>query len=128
MTQPHEASSGDLGPLGPNLTETEFTDLPIECIDCRQQFIWTAGEQKFFSLKGLVNPPKRCKSCKKAKNERIEAAASAADGKRVHFVYQVVCADCGTETTVPFYPSQGRPVLCRSCFKQRSLRSSGAAN
>jgi CxxC-x17-CxxC domain-containing protein len=28
----------------------------------------------------------------------------------------VDCAQCGQQTTVPFYPSQGRPVYCRSCF------------
>jgi CxxC-x17-CxxC domain-containing protein len=28
----------------------------------------------------------------------------------------VTCAQCGQQTTVPFYPSQGRPVFCRSCF------------
>jgi CxxC-x17-CxxC domain-containing protein len=28
----------------------------------------------------------------------------------------VTCAQCGQQTTVPFYPSQGRPVYCRACF------------
>jgi CxxC-x17-CxxC domain-containing protein len=27
------------------------------------------------------------------------------------------CSQCGTDTTVPFRPIQGRPVLCRSCFQ-----------
>ena len=30
--------------------------------------------------------------------------------------HQVVCADCGTSTTVPFRPTQDRPVYCRPCF------------
>jgi CxxC-x17-CxxC domain-containing protein len=30
-----------------------------------------------------------------------------------------VCSQCGKETTVPFRPTQGRPVLCRDCFQQR---------
>jgi CxxC-x17-CxxC domain-containing protein len=29
------------------------------------------------------------------------------------------CSQCGAETTVPFKPTQGRPVLCRSCFQQQ---------
>ncbi|HEX9110676.1 MAG TPA: CxxC-x17-CxxC domain-containing protein [Terriglobales bacterium] len=29
------------------------------------------------------------------------------------------CSNCGKETTVPFRPTQGRPVLCRECFQQR---------
>jgi CxxC-x17-CxxC domain-containing protein len=28
------------------------------------------------------------------------------------------CSACGVETTVPFRPTQGRPVLCRSCFQK----------
>ena len=30
---------------------------------------------------------------------------------------EVVCAECGKNTTVPFKPTQGKPVLCRECFK-----------
>jgi CxxC-x17-CxxC domain-containing protein len=29
------------------------------------------------------------------------------------------CTQCGKETTVPFKPTQGRPVYCRECFQQR---------
>jgi CxxC-x17-CxxC domain-containing protein len=29
---------------------------------------------------------------------------------------------CGADTTVPFKPTQGRPVLCRSCFKQQTAQ------
>jgi CxxC-x17-CxxC domain-containing protein len=32
---------------------------------------------------------------------------------------RAVCSQCGKETTVPFKPTQGRPVLCRDCFQQR---------
>ena len=31
--------------------------------------------------------------------------------------FDVVCAECGKATTVPFKPTQGKPVLCRDCFK-----------
>ncbi len=93
-----------------------FTDQEIGCVDCSEDFVWTAGEQEFFRDKGLKHAPKRCKVCKKAKNERIDAIMNAeAAGKRKIEV-SVVCDVCSAETTVPFYPSQGRPVLCRSCF------------
>ena len=29
------------------------------------------------------------------------------------------CSECGIVTTVPFKPTQGRPVLCRQCFKSK---------
>lgn len=99
------------------LSESDFQDTQILCIDCGQDFTWTAGEQLFFHDKGLKNPPKRCKTCKQAKNERIAAIMAAQESgvkQRVEVI--VRCARCNVQTTVPFYPSQGRPVLCRACF------------
>jgi CxxC-x17-CxxC domain-containing protein len=98
-------------------TETELDDKSILCIDCNSDFTWSVGEQVFFRDKQLQNPPKRCKECKQAKNERLAAIAAAqASGIRQRIEVAVNCAKCGTQTTVPFYPSQGRPVFCRSCF------------
>ena len=95
----------------------EFSDTSITCIDCNKDFIWTVGEQVFFRDKQLQNPPKRCKECKQAKNERLAAIALAqASGIRQRIEVAVNCARCSASTTVPFYPSQGRPVYCRSCF------------
>ncbi len=95
----------------------EFEDLPIHCIDCTHEFIWTAGEQAFFREKNLLNPPKRCKDCKKAKNQRLEAIELAHTTGQSHRIeVRADCARCSQSTTVPFYPSQGRPVYCRQCF------------
>jgi CxxC-x17-CxxC domain-containing protein len=95
----------------------DLADRSITCIDCTKSFIWTVGEQVFFRDKQLQNPPKRCKECKQAKNERLAAIALAqASGVRQRIEVQVNCARCTATTTVPFYPSQGRPVYCRSCF------------
>ena len=97
--------------------EHEFVDAAIFCIDCAHQFIWTAGEQLFFCEKNLLNPPKRCKECKKAKNRRLEAIELAHTTGQPHKIeVRADCARCSTSTTVPFYPSQGRPVYCRQCF------------
>lgn len=38
-------------------------DRTLECIDCGEEFIFTAGEQEFFEEKGF-DDPKRCKSCR----------------------------------------------------------------
>lgn len=97
--------------------ESEYQDRAIKCVDCGEIFIWTGGEQVFFHDKGLKNEPKRCKTCKQAKNERLAAIAAAqSSGVRQRIEVSVQCAQCGQQTTVPFYPSQGRPVYCRSCF------------
>jgi CxxC-x17-CxxC domain-containing protein len=95
----------------------ELTEKEIVCIDCKNYFTWSVGEQVFFRDKGLTNPPKRCKDCKQAKNERLAAVAAAqAAGVKQKIEVAVNCASCGASTTVPFYPSQGRPVFCRSCY------------
>ncbi len=100
-----------------SVTDTELSDAKILCIDCSKDFVWTAGEQAFFRDKKLENPPKRCKDCKKAKNERLAAIENAQrSGIKQRIEVKVSCARCGESTTVPFYPSQGRPVYCRSCF------------
>lgn len=96
---------------------SEFEDRSIPCIDCKEDFIWTAGEQLFFRDKELRNPPKRCKACKKAKNSRLEAIELAkTTGQRHRIEVRANCARCETTTTVPFYPCQGRPVYCRACY------------
>lgn len=104
-------------------------DTLIPCVDCAQEFVWTVGEQEFFRAKELQNPPKRCKPCKKAKNQRLDAIERAKlSGKRHVIEVQVDCAKCGISTTVPFYPSQGRPVLCRACFVSMKEDKAARAN
>ncbi len=87
----------------------EFTDKVLKCVDCGSEFIFTAGEQLFFHDKDFKNDPKRCKQCK---------AKRATGGPRVRTETRTKCSACGIETTVPFRPTQGRPVLCRSCFQK----------
>ena len=98
-------------------TPRELQDVAIPCIDCSTDFIWTAGEQLFFRDKQLQNPPKRCKQCKRAKNRRLELIEQAREtGIKQHIAVKAKCAHCATDTTVHFYPCQGRPVYCRACF------------
>ena len=97
--------------------QIEFEDTEILCIDCEEIFVWSGGEQLFYHDKGLKNPPKRCKTCKQAKNQRLAAITHAQiAGIKQRIEVAVNCARCDGFTTVPFYPSQGRPVYCRSCF------------
>lgn len=99
-------------------TEPVFEDIHLTCVECGAPFVFTAGEQQFFFDKGLKNQPKRCKPCKTRKNERFNQLLSmmATDGSRPRIQVEVECAECGVRTTVPFLPTQGRPVLCRECF------------
>ena len=42
-------------------------DKTLVCVDCQQEFVFTAGEQEFYAEKGFENEPKRCPACRKAR-------------------------------------------------------------
>ncbi|RLI48449.1 DNA-directed RNA polymerase [Candidatus Bathyarchaeota archaeon] len=31
---------------------------------------------------------------------------------------KAVCSDCGQESEVPFVPTEGRPVYCKTCWEK----------
>jgi CxxC-x17-CxxC domain-containing protein len=97
----------------------EYHDRVLKCSECSAEFVFTAGEQMFFADKGFKNEPKRCKACKANRS----AGTTAGSGSVQRVETKTVCSQCGKETTVPFKPTQGRPVYCRECFQQR--RSAG---
>jgi CxxC-x17-CxxC domain-containing protein len=72
----------------------------------------------FFHDKQFKNDPKHCKQCK-AKRVR--------GGPRVRSETRTTCSECAAVTTVPFKPTQGRPVLCRSCFQKHNGKASTAS-
>src|SRR5450631_2545711 len=99
----------------------EFVDRLLTCADCGGEFIFTAGEQLFFLDKQFKNDPKRCKPCKSRRSSQVASAnpggPAAAGISRTET--RTECSECGITTTVPFKPTQGRPVLCRQCFKNK---------
>ena len=99
----------------------EYHDKVLKCSECSQEFIFTAGEQMFFADKGFKNEPKRCKDCK-AKRSQSPGQGNAVQRSET----KTTCSQCGKETTVPFRPTQGRPVFCRECFQQRRSMGSPA--
>jgi CxxC-x17-CxxC domain-containing protein len=105
----------------------EFVDRLLTCTDCGGEFIFTAGEQLFFFDKQFKNDQKRCKPCK---SKRSGASAKAGTGPAAAGLSRTEtrteCSACGIETTVPFKPTQGRPVLCRQCFQSKRTPSTGA--
>jgi formylmethanofuran dehydrogenase subunit E len=104
--------------------ESEYQDRPIKCVDCNENFIWTAGEQVFFHDKGLKNEPKRCKPCKQAKNERLAAIAAAqSSGVRQRIEVSVQCAQCGQQTTVPFILRRDVRSIVAPVFLQGKLQT-----
>ena len=107
--------------------EGEYQDRPIKCVDCNENFIWTAGEQVFFHDKGLKNEPKRCKPCKQAKNERL-AAIAAAQSSGVRQRIEVQCSAHNVDSRPPsrfIHPRDAPSTVARaSCQEKLQTRKS----
>lgn len=87
-----------------------YTDKVLICEDCKNEFVFTAGEQKFYAEKNFQNEPKRCKECRDLR-KRV-----GGEGQVRKKMYEATCASCGNQAEVPFEPTEGRPVYCSECF------------
>lgn len=85
----------------------EFADKVLKCLDCENTFVFTADEQVFFSSKQFVHEPKRCRLCR---------AKRSVGRLRARVETTTTCSACGQDARVPFKPTKGLPVMCRSCF------------
>lgn len=85
-------------------------DKTLVCKDCGTDFAFTVRDQQFYAEKGFENEPQRCRDCRtQRKNTRSQSSGSRE-------MFEAVCAQCGTATTVPFKPRGDRPVYCRTCY------------
>ncbi len=129
-----------------------YSDKVLQCRDCGNEFVFSAGEQEFYATRGFSEPT-RCPECRAArKAQRDSGASGGSSGYRessggygggssyggsrgggynsrssgsasgARQMYKVVCAECGQETEVPFEPRNGRPVYCRDCYERRTDR------
>ncbi len=98
------------------------TDQQITCADCGATFTFTGEEQEFFASKGY-SFPKRCKSCRQARKAQQGGGGGGGRGgygdRPPRTMHDVVCAECGAKTQVPFEPRGDKPVYCRDCFRKR---------
>lgn len=105
---------------------TQFNDKQLQCFDCGNTFIFTAGEQEFFAKKGFTNEPKRCQDCKAKKKAHTKENDPGVEmtARRSKFraqngaiqKYPAVCSRCGKDFDAPFQPIEGRAVFCRECY------------
>jgi CxxC-x17-CxxC domain-containing protein len=91
-----------------------FVDKTLRCRECGTDFVFTAGEQEFYQQKGLMNQPGRCTSCRAAR--RTSSGGISHRERAPREMHTVICAECGTETQVPFLPKNDRPVYCSPCY------------
>ena len=91
-----------------------LSDKTLVCAECAAEFTFTVGEQEFFASRGFTNEPRRCPDCRQ--NRRQQRSYEGGGGERE--MHPAVCAQCGTDTMVPFRPRGDRPVYCSDCFSQ----------
>ena len=87
-----------------------FEDRTLICKECGAEFVFSASEQEFYAEKGFQNDPARCPSCRAARKQQRNGARE---------MFEVVCAECGCTTQVPFKPVNDRPVYCRDCYQNQ---------
>ncbi|MCK4343449.1 MAG: zinc-ribbon domain containing protein [Phycisphaerae bacterium] len=105
----------------------ELEDKTIECCDCGQEFVHSADDQQRYAERGFTHEPKRCRECRekrKAQSGDRRGTQRRGRDRPPRESYEVTCAECGAQTTVPFKPAEDRPVYCRDCYqaKQRAAR------
>jgi len=112
-------------------------DQVIKCVDCGEDFVFTAGEQAFYASKGLTHAPTRCRNCRELKKSSRESGGGGGGrhgggarggGMGAREMYDAVCDQCGAKTQVPFQPSSGRPVYCRDCFQSHKPAGAGTGS
>src|ERR1041385_2088479 len=55
-------------------------DKSITCVDCGEEFLFTAGEQAFYRERGLTNEPTRCKNCREKRKAGRATTGGASSG------------------------------------------------
>jgi len=118
-------------------------DLYIDCCDCGEEFVFTAGDQEYFSQKGYEDP-KRCQGCRAARKGRRpdnfgnrRTTPDHVDRRdrdrgrynteevlldeRAH--YKIRCRSCREEAFVPFFPKG--PACCQRCHHEQKTRTGG---
>ncbi len=94
-------------------------DMNLECRECRGIFVFTVGEQEFFSKRGLLCVPKRCPNCRLL--ARFIRAGNSLEG-----INTVDCANCGALTKIPFKPKGHTPVYCLCCLRNKKEEAASA--
>ena len=87
-----------------------FEDRTLTCKECGAEFTFSASEQEFYAEKGFQNDPARCPECRVARKRQRSSERE---------MHTVICAECGSETQVPFKPREDRPVYCRDCYQKQ---------
>jgi len=118
------------------LEDLNYTDRTLTCVQCNNEFTFTADDQQFHAGRGYQDP-KRCPSCRAERRNQSgggsyggSSSSSSYGGGYESYdrprreMHTATCASCGGEARVPFVPRGDKPVYCSNCY-QPAPRSSG---
>ena len=97
-----------------------YQDRTLTCVECNSTFTFSADDQQYHADKGFSNEPKRCPTCRA--NRRSDSGGYGGGGsynRGPREMHPATCAQCGTQTQVPFLPRGDRPVYCSDCFSKQ---------
>jgi CxxC-x17-CxxC domain-containing protein len=118
--------------------EVTYTDRTLTCVQCGQDFTFSADDQRYHAERGFQDP-KRCPTCR-AERRSQQGGSSYGGGSSSYGggsgggggydrpqrqMYSATCANCGREALVPFQPRGDKPVYCSDCFQPRRTNNSG---
>ncbi|MGB1696989.1 MAG: CxxC-x17-CxxC domain-containing protein [Thermoplasmatota archaeon] len=101
----------------PQRQDREMFD--VDCDEC--------GVATSVPFKPTGDRPVKCRDCFQASRPPRENNFRGGDrgghrggdrGGERRETFDVTCAECGIQTTVPFKPTGSRPVKCRDCFRR----------
>jgi CxxC-x17-CxxC domain-containing protein len=104
------------------------TDKTLTCVDCNQEFAFTASEQQFYADRQF-SEPRRCPGCR-ASRKASRGGSGGGGGyssggggggydRGPREMFSATCSSCGREAQVPFRPSGAKPVYCSDCFSSQ---------
>lgn len=106
-----------------------MTDRTLTCVQCGQDFTFSAEDQQFHAEHGYQDP-KRCPNCRAERRASRGSSGGSYGGSSYgggydrpqRQMYSATCAQCGKEALVPFEPRGDKPVYCSDCYQPRQSR------
>jgi CxxC-x17-CxxC domain-containing protein len=96
-----------------------YTDRILTCVQCNNEFTFTADDQQFHAGRGYQEP-KRCPSCRAERRNQQSGGYSSSYSsydRPQREMHSATCSSCGGEALVPFVPRGDKPVYCSNCYK-----------
>lgn len=105
-----------------------MTDRTLTCVQCGQEFTFSADDQQYHAGRGYQDP-KRCPTCRAERRASRGDSGGAYGGSSYggydrppRQMFPATCSQCGKDALVPFEPRGDKPVYCSDCYQPRRPR------